>query len=323
MSTPQYPALLSWSGIITPSPTPTEPTTLTRETSGLLARHVYDSTSIPFSIGQWDPSTDSNGVSLQSGRVRFQGGQSSVGRWCRYTGVAARGKQLIFARVRSNGPVNTPNSAGAHGIIAHKSTDAQDDFVVHRVFSQVDWSGGLSSENSRNSIGTIELDDNGFLNSDVEQFTFLSQTKAADDYQTARRMMLFVDGSTAGGYEFLRGKSSTIATTRTSGHAGIYSRWSSGVTQIYTELEGWWQMADKVVTVTGVPTGGDVQILNAADSVLATAAESGGTATIDILAEQLSYPGPVKIRVRDDVASVIDTLEPGDGIWGGDVYELS
>ncbi|MCW5591064.1 MAG: hypothetical protein KIS74_03095 [Burkholderiales bacterium] len=72
--------------------------------------------------------------------------------------------------------------------------------------------------------------------------------------------------------------------------------------------------------VENLPAGWDAQILDATDSVLATAAESGGTATLDCLT--LVFPNPRKIRVRDDLGATIDTFVISGGVWGGDVYEF-
>ena len=83
-------------------------------------------------------------------------------------------------------------------------------------------------------------------------------------------------------------------------------------------LDEFYVTAGARFSVSGLPSGATVQVLDASENVLTSAEEDGGTAVVDMLA--VAYPDAVEVVVRDDGDSVLATLTPENGVWGGDAY---
>ncbi|HKJ87169.1 MAG TPA: hypothetical protein VKA48_01430 [Gammaproteobacteria bacterium] len=260
-----------------------------------MARHEAGDATYPFATADWDVPADVT-KSLSSGRLRLaMPGTDGNWRDALYNGVASRAKAFVQALVRSASQSN----ATSRGVAAH----------VTDITAGSNDSAGLSStvENSTELSRLIE-----WVNAGATVHT--SQVCSAKAVGTDYRFSLFVDGSSAEGYDF-DAALSHLATlgTQASGQLGITSTNNGAM-----EASAFFAMADRYVTVQDVPTGGSAEVLDTGDVVLASAAESGGVATIDVL--QVAFPAPAKVQVQDDQGAVVGSVSPTDGVWGGDVY---
>lgn len=126
-------------------------------------------------------------------------------------------------------------------------------------------------------------------------------------------------GSDAWGYDF-----DTLESYALSGLTvdGTFAGWvkhggSGGASR---RISDYYRMTSRYLTVSGLPSGAVVRILDALDAELATAGESGGGASVDLL--QVEFPRPRKVQVLDSLGAPIGAIEPSDGVWGGDVYSM-
>jgi hypothetical protein len=133
-----------------------------------------------------------------------------------------------------------------------------------------------------------------------------------------QRISMAVEGTAAASYIHGAGAVQALTSlTVATGFTGVY--FNSGL--IYTATFSFWAaMRSRWVIVNDLPTGWDAQILDAADTALATAVEVGGVATLDTLT--LQFPNPRKIRIRDEFGATIDTFPITGGVWGGDEYDF-
>lgn len=129
------------------------------------------------------------------------------------------------------------------------------------------------------------------------------------------RLSLACVGSAVDAYHFPTATAQATTTTQGDGYAGLY--FSAGAGTPSVEWRAFY-VCGRYLTVTNLPTGFVAQVLDAADAVLASAAESSGTATVDLLT--VAFPAARKVRVVDGSANVIYTVEPDEAVWGGDVW---
>jgi len=116
---------------------------------------------------------------------------------------------------------------------------------------------------------------------------------------------------------------STDATTSfASGRAGAVGTGTTlGVPQPLYDFSLFNIHDDWLVYFSNLPSGYKGRILGAADAVLATATEVGGTAEVDCTDVWLDDAVAVVVLDASNVEQA--RVTPADGVWGGDVYTFS
>lgn len=303
MPVPEYLALLSWTGPVSPSTGGGAAMQLSRDGSGLILRREAGSTSIGFTSTDWEADES---VSL----FTDGGGNLNVG------GLPAA--PVVVHVTRKDAPSRATQMVMGEFRIFNQDADDIGEMGSAHVPASTDPDDGLRcryyTDHDQEQFAGLVEQHQGVFNA-IDQ----DPTNPADQYDQFHRIALWKDGSTAAGYEHLDALTFSGATQVGPGKGGIYVRRGGG--GLSFSCRRFFHFEDRYVTVTGVPSSGSVEILNAANTVLDSAGESGGSATLDVL--DLAYPGPVKIRVKNAVGDVLDTLEPPDGVWGGDTYSFS
>lgn len=268
---------------------------LTRTTLGRLA--AYSSApvagiSVAFSAGDWVAATGL-GISVVSGRLRVTAPGAASNRVSRLTTVVARSDVAVQA-------VWEQSSGGGFGggVAARASSEA----IPLANVRAVQPNGGSEVEGVREQGGVQDI------------ATVASRT-------LPQRQTLWVHGTDASAY--FSGPDTTYAITGVTTPAGNVGVWTSSGSAYHREFSTFYAITTPILTVTGLPTGWDVQILDGSDNVLATAAESGGTANVDFT--ELDWSLPRTLRIRDEDGTPVPGLSetPAEGIWGGDAWELS
>lgn len=281
---------------------PTTVGALSRTSSGLLARYIAGDATDPFDAGDWTTSVGT--LSLDgSGNLQITGLAQGNTPQIYHNSLGAFGEVLLFATVRFS---NLPPSAIVEiGLAAHME-DPAGSAVVARFFRD-------SSLTSDEFIGLLE----GGATTDQTEID-----PVENNYTTFTGVALHVDGQDKEMYDQAEGLTHQITgEADSSGLIGMYCRRGPANDITAWQWGSWFAFSGRNVTVTGLPIGSTVEILDAADSVLASGSASGGSAVIDMIQEV--WPGPVKVRVKNSGGTAIATLEPSDGVWGGDTYAFT
>lgn len=269
-----------------------------QSTSGRLARNVADDAEDPFDINDWtNVSLNSLAVDANDGTLR-QETFSDVG-YARFDAVAARGKQMVQARVTK------VNDADWTGIVLHMP-EADEEEGIRQIREWVD--------DARFAVNEVLFDASNTNLTPGGRNSPQNEILLNGEYHN---FSLWADGSDIEDYGFPDEKGSELtAPTLTSGKAGVVQL--GGSLSETSKFEVYNVHADKVVTVQDAPSDGDARILDGDGVVLASASESGGTAIIDVIGVWLE--DAVDLEIRNSAGAVLQTLTPSSGIWGGDVY---
>ncbi len=283
----------------------TEIPPLTRGTVGLLAVYIANDGTNPFVATDWEKQLALSTVQVDGTTGELEVETGGVG-YLRHsgTGSSSRAKRML------QGVLYTPASppAGAPqdypSLIGHMETGASGDDSLGILIVTLNDGGG-------NGFQVEERDD------DVQQGNVGGGLpyKARD---TDYRLSIFMDGSNqASGHDF--DQSSTINITPTalsSGHAGVggccVSDWAN--------WKEWWDTKDRNIVCTNLPAGYKLKVRNSVETVLKSATESSGTATLDVIDVDLSNIADIVVTDGSDVAQRIFTPASGEYIVGGDEY---
>ena len=273
---------------------------LARSTPGtkLLARHEHDNGSFPFATGNWTVAADLT-LSLSSSKLVFTVNTSSAWRWARLDTIASRSKTFAYIEYEAS-------TVGPYLALAAHVSD-----ITAGSRDGVGYFGNVASSSVESGINEA-VNDAGTL---IQGGSV--GAKAAD---TAYYASLFVDGSTVRGRDFSGGATYTgTAPTHSSGQVAFGLIGASG--QAY-RLRRLIVCPDRFTTVAGVPTGGSAEVRKADDTVLASASESSGTASINMEIANLHLA--TKLVVKNSGGTVLATYEvAGEIIEPGETYEYT
>lgn len=268
---------------------------LLRDVSGYLAHHIANDATYPFSTADWGP-TDNVSFSLVGGELRCTTSGASIFRSVRYNALASRARVMVQVVCEA---VSTGADIGA-AIRADDNTNP-DDHIIAQI------AAGFSG-----AQGIVEQVGGTTTASDISVSALSANTKY--------RASLWADGAAAVMRHFSLAvtRSITLAAGLTSGKVGVRAARGSAGSSDYSEF---YVMTDRYVRVAGLPSGYKAQVLTSADVLIAEATESGGTATVDLLAA--TFPQPAKVRVLNGSGGTEATFTPTGGVgadlvWGGD-----
>lgn len=263
-----------------------------RRAHGLLARHEEGvSTEYPFDLDDWEAAVGSSVLSGGSNGLHITEGTDGIHTYVRYKPLAARSKVFLQGRAKV--------IAGVwHGLALHGSLGI-DDFVRP-------W---LSVARSSGELAVL----NDVVDTAVVTPSFASSSVPAKAQNTLYRQSVWADGADVAMHDFHAGVTiSGASPNHTSGFVGVNG---SDSTQ-----HQWWTfyaMTDRYITVEGIPAGGSAEVQDGGGATLASAAEAGGTALIDML--DVVLPG-VAVVIKDSGGVVVESLTATDGVWGGDEF---
>lgn len=261
--------------------------------SGFLARHEAGHADYPFRAASWEAPA---GITISvdaNGRLSLATGANSGWIGARYRAVPDRGKS--FVQALAQGTVGMWSA-----VTAHQEAAAGGGNTAIRA----NWSIGRTPDEY---TGLNEIVDG------TEDANIGAQIVAARALNTEYRFGVFVDALETAAYDHLEALtlSGTAAQTGAPTTGGVGYMLLSDTTRLLSQF---FAMADRYVRVSGVPAGRTVEVLDAADAVLASAtADSGGVALIDLFT--VAFPAPAKIRGGNTV------ITPTRGVWGGDSYD--
>ena len=310
------PLVLLGSLVITPTPAssiastvdPGVIQTLTRDSSGLLAWYIANDGDEPFVIGDWEEqkAVGTLRVNGTTGELEHESAGISYVRHSG-TGSSSRAKRMLQAVMYSpsSPPAGFPNDYPR--LCAHMETGASGD----------------------NSLGTVLVTkDDGFNvgHSITERVADVKEasTDGGLPYRTTDtdyRHSVFVDGANlATSYEFTEDETLTLTPTiLTSGHAGIGGCCNTD----WGHWKEWWDTTDRNTTCIALPTGYKLKVRNSGATVLKSATESSGTATLDMIDVDLSDIADIVVTDGSDVVVQLFAPTGSDKVVGGDVYNYA
>lgn len=134
---------------------------------------------------------------------------------------------------------------------------------------------------------------------------------------------IYVSGAVAKSYNYNASDERELSGIgyTTAGRAGLYYSSSSANAVEYLSF---FYMSSHLITVNG-PTSFNwrVDILDNADSVMASGTAVSGVATVDVFAERLIPTSMYKVRiVNTDTATTLFTETPVERVWAGDIWSF-
>ena len=293
--------------------------TTSRTVSGLIQRNVALDADDPFLATDWDffgtDASPAHGVDVGTGRLSCQdtgnGGNNLHGMVNNVMAAEATGMVQATGR-RRGGDTGFP-TFGVLGAatINDDGTGAGDPDIdaygyrkgITAIFGQP--RNGITYNPTEN----FDLDTGGAVVAIDEDIDFIMRWEP-DAYEGWNSKDDTVD---------------TVANATTefaSGRAGMFGTGTTlGVAQTLFDFSLYNIHDDYLVYGSNLPSGYKLKILGAADAVLATATESGGTAQVDCMDVWLADALAIIITDGSDVE--VDRVTPTEGVWGGDVYTYS
>lgn len=309
---------------------------LVESESGLLYRAEHDDATNPLNPAHWDSRDDAFGTPIL--RPTLLSGQylvlSTLGldevEIATLNQVSARSEAMIYIHMK-HGDAGDPvveNSLLAGPVLlatadpSHHPNDT--DFVQGRYRMQED----VSIDNERllmqETVGAASIVGNqrllpGLHRETAPQDAYWMSFWAKDngDYAMWDEFAASLDPST-----FER----TGVHGRTSGLMGLGVTGSSEVQatpQLHTDRQ--FGVKGRYVTINGAPAGYSGEVLTVGGTVIASGSEVGGVILIDMvnLGIGVSPKDVVSVRLKDDGGSVVHTLSPALGVWGGSVFTVN
>ena len=287
--------------IITVDLTPKPVTgTIEEDTDGQVAHHIAGDADVPFSTGDWqnEGGIDSIEVDATTGNVRFESDEGASWRTASYSAQAAAAEMMV--RSRSN--YNVDYNHGPATLVSGRET------LIGLLWRMGNFQSDIPDWILR------ELD--GGTSTNLAGPENLPTQRTADTFYWGS-VWAKNDGAAAI-YDFLDDLTLEVAAGTHgigSGRAGFFHRGANFGSRDQ-EASHFYLDAGRYLTVTGLSTGQKAKVVDASDTVLAEATESGGTATVDLLGVKPTEA--TKIVVTDSGDSEVATLEPSwDYIAGG------
>lgn len=274
---------------------------LVENASGLLARHDYDGLA-PFVLANWTFMTGSSGA-ISGGALRITMNTGAI-RYARYDLLAGRGKMYVQGVVRG---VTVVGSNLQIGVAAHMEVGASPDSAVNVRYSMARaGSDVVATQSQLNGVN------------DASVVTNIAARVVAVDH----RLSLFVDGDDYIGYDHTsaveQNATGAPVTGLITGQLGIAGN-SGGGNGGVCDIRRLYAMSDRYITVSGLPAGSTVNVLDGASAVIVSGAAVAGAVSLDVWKKILPA---VTIEVRDASAVLLATLAPAAGIWGGSQFTL-
>lgn len=292
-----------------PAPTLDVIEPLTRDTVGLLAVYIANDGDDPFVATDWELQSNTSAVQVDgtTGELEFE--SQGLGRMRHSgTGASSRSKRMVQGLVYSPSSPPAGNPQNYPGIAGHMETGSGGDDALLIVGVLTNDGGGDGYAVTEDAAGVQEGTTGGGL-----------PYKAYDiDY----RFSIYVNGSSAAtGHDFDQAESQNLTpVVLTSGHAGIIGCCNND----WANWKEWWDTKDRNILCNNMPTGYKLKVRNSSDSVLKSATESSGTATLDVI--DISYAAIDHIVATDGSDNVVKIFRPGptsDYVVGGDIYNYT
>lgn len=274
---------------------------ITRTASGLLARFDSSNPSFAFDLDDWAWNAEHLDVSIdEDGRLLVEEVSRPGTQGVAHITTVAAGSKRAVQILHDRDQISTSNWCGP---VVHANPSETREKVM-----------ALAS--TRRSPDRFGLEEQPASGSAVwGDFVDLGSNKNGT---IPYRVSVSADGKQYWGYDHTTGTRRDYDATsngiRSSGLVGV------GLGTEWTALHEFYATAGHILTVTGLPAGSSVEVRDASDNVLASAAESSGTANVDMLA--VEYPSAVKVAVVQG-GSDLATASPAGGVWGGDAYTYS
>ena len=293
--------------VVTPTIVNVDP--LLRTTVGLLAVYIANDGDDPFVATDWELQSNTSAVQVDgtTGELEFE--SQGLGRMRHSgTGASSRSKRMVQGLVYSPSSPPAGNPQNYPGIAGHMETGSGGDDALLIVGVLTNDGGGDGYAVTEDAAGVQEGTTGGGL-----------PYKAYDiDY----RFSIYVNGSSAAtGHDFDQAESQNLTpVVLTSGHAGIIGCCNND----WANYKEWWDTKDRNILCLNLPTGFKLKIRDASQSVLKSATESSGTATLDMIDVDLSDVADIVVTDGSDVLDQI--FHPGptsDYIVGGDIYNYA
>lgn len=274
-------------------------TGLIRSSSGLL--YGRDVTINPFVTGDlahWDKPSASFQLSISSGSLQcYYSVPTDDASVCRNNQVSPVSKLYVYASIEA---VNN-GYAPFIGVSAHV------DDITYGIQDNLSI---LMRNNAAYGTHVREVVDGAY--NDLDNVGTTAPYGTFDFWE-------YVDGSSVVAYDsFNTYDFSGTASTLVSGYPGIVLFGGFAVTRAHSYIA----MSDRYVTVNNLNTGDTIEIRKSDDTVLASASESGGSASVDLYKVVIPDCNKVVV-VRGAVDEFTYTVSAGEFICGGDVYTIN
>ncbi len=305
------PTVVLGSLVITPTPASTIAGTvdplvvghLKRTSEGLLAVYIANDGTDPFVATDWEIQKGMSSIAVDGGSGRLELSPTSIA-YVRHSGTGASSRSKRMVQHVAEVPITT--GADYPGGGGHMETGAGGDDIVTAILVTVNDGGGAG-------FAVEERDDDSTISATNGSLPYKSKA-------TQYRVSLFLDGFAATGFDF--DQSETVNNTcdnLSSGHAGL-STCCSTEPAWYHE---WWDTKDRNIACVNLPTGYKLKVLDSSETVLKSATESSGTATLDMI--DVSLPAVFRIAVTDASDVNVKFFYGGSGsyIVGGDFYDYA
>lgn len=274
---------------------------LTRTTLGRLAAHEETPTpgvSTAFSAADWTALGAGISISVVAGSLRSAATFTATTREIRYTALAARQDalaQMIYAA--------TDSQPQRSSLVGRSSGAAVSALILTRVPNSV--ASGSNRDLRIQEIGSSP------------------QTLNSGTYTPSlpQRHALALVGTEATAYWFTQDVEATLPNPialPTAGAFGVAHGHDAGSGAQTMEWSAFFLCSGRYLVVSGLPTGAVVRVRSAGATVLASATESGGTATVDML--RVPFPLAVELQVLDGAMNVLESATPSETLWAGDSW---
>lgn len=275
---------------------------LRRAVRGLLAQHIANDATNPFVVAHWTGVNLGGGlITIVSGDlvIEVSGGSSWGG--ARYNNLASRTKQLVQGRISNNS-----GAARFVGIASNFDTTGAQTWY-HSVMSFQRTPELVLQQKRVAGVNTS-------LGSGLTG-------AAAKSLTTFHRIAHFVDGVALPVMHSFTDVFTEVATSvhgLATGQAGLVTSQAVGLNN--ARMREFFVCSGRFLTVEGLPSGHKAKVRNSAAVTLAEATESGGIASVDMLA--VDFTATHDLVVTDAADTIIDTVVKTDDLWGGDVWDF-
>lgn len=259
---------------------------------GLLGRHEYDDPSYPFSTGDW--TADAGSLSIASNKLRL-------------TVAGVNFNRVLYNPASVTGDMLVHSVASRGGNLDHMLFALVSDITFASFTGLEGWvSCGYSGRQRQNdfSSGTP---------------TLIDDTPGINKTDALTRMSLWGDAANQSWF-VQEGTSYQVGAQVNNPHTG---KAGFGARYANADLERFFVMAGKYITVTDLGAGEWIKILSGASAVLASAQESGsGTVQVDCSQMRIDLMATM-VRYQSDGTTPIESVAAGiddDSAWPGETW---
>ena len=299
----------AWSWV--PSVWPPLPTTLTRTTTGRL--FAFSANPVAGITNAFSPFDWANGVGYSdSVRIDMTGGTTGLLAF-RFSGTnfrpllltpASRNHSDIWLRARPEQRAGTSPSVSTASINARAIP--------------VGGAANLAGLNGvPSALGGVASNSGVYERSTAAGAPVVQSSVQSTSANTPLVMDLLVIGTTAKYMQSTAGFTEKTLTGVAAAPGDVYLG-ESGANNVVLRWEYCVGERSNIVQVQGLPVGMTVDVLNAANAIVASGtANAGGVASIDLRAASVGIGVPRSVRINDGSTPV---ATPSDGVWGGDIW---